>query len=116
MRIPVRWFFRLGDATDHSSIHERRARLRQKHSLLFSTAAGHTPCDPARHKRPIQTALSIVAEKRSSDDRMSQTTHKSRTTQFIYRFDMNSTFDLSDLSCLSKALASLQVGLMRPHF
>ena len=35
---------------------------------------------------------------------MSQTAHKSRTTHFIYRFDMNSTFDLSDLSCLSKAL------------
>ena len=28
---------------------------------------------------------------------MSQPAHKSRTTQFIYRFDMNRTFDLADL-------------------
>src|SRR5438045_979029 len=111
MRIPVRWFFRLGDATDHSSIHGRRARLRQKHWSFFSTAAGHTPCDPARHKRPIQTALSIVAKKRRSDDRMSQPAHKSRTTQFIYRFDMNRTFDLADLYApLQKALALTAVG------
>src|SRR5437762_11984540 len=98
MRIPVRCSYRLLWATRQiiHSIHERSVRLRQC-TGLFSTAAGHTPCDPARHKRPIQTALSIVAEKRSSDDRMSQTTHKSRTTQFIYRFDMNSTFDLPDL-------------------
>ena len=65
-----------------------------------------------RYKQPSASS----PKKRRSDDRMSQPAHKSRTTQFIYRFDMNSTFDLSDLSCLSKALASLQVGLMRPHF
>ncbi len=42
---------------------------------------------------------------------MSQTAHKSRTTQFIYRFDMNSTFDLADLYApLQKALALTAVG------
>ena len=40
---------------------------------------------------------------------MSQTEHNIRTTQIIYRFDMNSTFDLPDLAVPLQS-AMIQVG------